>query len=64
MKWRPRPRILKRLSDQTLWTPAGDTPYPLWGFNFARLHKARIGWWVDMSDRWVFRDWRAFEVVR
>ena len=64
MSWQPRPRILKRRSDGSLWTPAGDCPFPLTGYNFVRLHKATIGWWVDFDDRWVFFNFRDFDIVR
>jgi len=64
MRWKPRPRILKRRSDGSLWTAAGDCPFPFTGFNFVRLHKAKIGWWADFDDRWVFFNFRDFDIIR
>jgi hypothetical protein len=54
MKWRLFPVVVDRKEDLTTWTPAGDTPFPVYGFNFVAVRKAWIGWWLDYSDRWVF----------
>ena len=60
--------IVKRKSDETLWTPAGDCPYPLTGFNFVRAVQKKLLWfsyWTkDKSERWVFYDPRLFEIIK
>lgn len=66
---RLKPVICRRKSDNSLWTPAGDCPYPFSGFNFVRvLGTTSRRWWkaftkVDMDDRWVLYDGSEFDVV-
>ena len=60
--------IVKRKADGTLWTPAGDCPYPLTGYNFVLAVKRKFLWfsyWTkDKSDRWIFYDPRLFEIIK
>lgn len=57
--------IVIRKEDATYWTPAGDTPYPLTGFNFVPAIQTKDGWRKDMDGkRWVFYDGSLFQVVR
>lgn len=58
-----RPRGVVRTPDGREWVPDGATPYPLHGWNFARLAPARIGWWIDAGERFVTLDSGAFSTV-
>lgn len=61
-KWRLNPSRCRRCADDSLWAPAGDTPFPIQGWNLVRLRKAAIGWWLDYSDRWITYDPKTFTV--
>ena len=62
-KWVFNPIVCKKKEDGTLWSPSGDTPFPINGYNFIRLRKAKIGWIRDATHRWIFVDSDDFEVV-
>ena len=64
--------ICRRCSDGTLWTPAGDSPFPLTGYNFIPVKETQRSflWWSwtrwekDWSgERWVFYDDQTFDIV-
>lgn len=63
-KWRLSPVVCERVSDGTLWTPASDMPFPLNGWNFVKIRKVKIGWILDMEDRWIFTNPNLFEIKR
>jgi len=52
-RWHPRLGNLVEDRTGKLWTTDGATPFPIEGFNFARVQKAALGWWVYHHDRWV-----------
>jgi hypothetical protein len=60
--WRINPTRCERLSDNTLWYPIGDCPFPIQGWNFVRINKARVGWLIDRDDRWVFTESGLFRI--
>lgn len=60
--------ICRRKSDGTLWSPAGDCPYPETGFNFVPAIERRwfiFSWWARdyFADRWVFYDSGLFDIA-
>jgi len=61
-KWRFNPTRCRRITDDSIWYLAGDSPYPIHGINFVSLRKAKIGWFIDFNDRWVFTDKSLFSV--
>lgn len=64
-------RVLKRKRDDTYWTlNKADTPFPF-GYDFIRIKKVLVGWWIfkltiwkkDKSERWVFSDPMEFDII-
>jgi hypothetical protein len=63
--------VVERLSDRTHWTPAGDCPFPIFGWNFVGVkvteHKFLMFRWSkrtkDFSRRWITHDGNAFAVI-
>lgn len=57
--------VVRRRVDCTFWTPAGDTPYPLTGFNFVPAVQIKRKWVKDMNGpRWVTYDGAEFDIVK
>ncbi len=63
-RWKLRLRNIVADANGDTWTADGIVPFPLDGWNFARATKARIGWWVYSSERWVTRQSSSFQVLR
>jgi len=62
-RWKFKLQNLVQDRNGDTWTADGLVPFPTTGWNFARAVKARIGWWVDSSDRFITRDGGTFKVL-
>jgi hypothetical protein len=55
---------VRRISDGSHWTPAGDTPYPLRGYNFVPAVLDGRTWRKDMEgERWITYSARDFDIL-